>query len=98
MALREAGSAWCMKVHILGAWMCDKARGETHFRVQLVDAANCLLDATVFDCLTNLHPLLDRVLVDRRGDACLASKLDRGVRESLHDEVVEHECIEIAAR
>lgn len=67
-----------------------------HLWVQFIDSANRLFDASIFNGLSNLHPLLNHGLVDRLRNASFACERDGGARKALDHEVVENYRIEVA--
>lgn len=72
-----------------------KRTRRTHLGIELVDSTDGLFDTTVFDRLADLHALLDHRMVNVVRETSLAGELDRGVRESLDQEVIEDQRVEI---
>lgn len=83
-----------MMFHILGdtqsqMWVGEGKDKDTHLWIQLVDAAHGLFNSPVFDRLSNLHPLLNCVLVDVNRDARLTGKLDGSLRHAFGHKIIE---------
>lgn len=72
-------------------------RNKTHLWIQFVDAPNCLFHSAILDCLADLHPLVDHVLINSRRDARFTSKFHRGIGKALDDEVVKDKRVEVTA-
>lgn len=70
----------------------------THLRIEFIHTTNCLFDTSIFDSLPDLHPFLDHVLVDCGRDAGLPGEFNSCIRETLDDQVVEDQGIEITVR
>lgn len=73
-----------------------KTRRQAHLWIELVDPGDGLLDLAPPDGPANVDSSFDRVNVDRRRDARLASEAGGRVAVALDDEVVHDEPVQIA--